>query len=70
MDNVRILQREDKTRRRKIKAAIQVHNKTRRRKIKAAIQGHKNDPTLNRDLGIEIPAVTLKLLSCDPWVTQ
>ncbi len=50
MDIVRILQREDTTQRRKIKEAIQIYEK---------------QPTLNRYQGIEIQAITLRVLSCD-----
>ncbi len=51
MDNVRVIGRE---------------NNNYRRKIKEAIQIYKRQPALNRDQGMEIPAITLKLLSCGP----
>ncbi len=51
MDNVRILQREDNTQRRRIKDAI------------CMIQIQKKQPTRNRDQGIEVLAITMKLLS-------
>ncbi len=41
-------------------------NNNNRRKIKEAIQIYKMQPALNRDQGMEIPAITLKLLSCGP----
>ncbi len=51
LDNVRVIGRE---------------NNNYMRKIKEATQIYKRQPTLNRDQGMEIPAITLKLLSCGP----
>ncbi len=37
-----------------------------RRRIKEAIRIHQGRPELNRDTGLEIPAVILQLVSHDP----
>ncbi len=50
--DVRVLERENNNHRRKI--------------MKEAIQIYKRQHALNRDQGMEIPAITLKLLSCGP----
>ncbi len=51
MDNVKVIGRE---------------NNNHRGKIKEAIQIYKRHPALKRNQGMEIPAITLKLLSCGP----
>ncbi len=55
MDNVRVIRRD---------------NNNHRRKIKQAIQIYKRQPALNRAQGMEIPANTLKPLSCGPTEGQ
>ncbi len=54
MDDGRILQRQNNTQRRKIKEANQICKK------------QPTPPPPNRDLGMDIPGIIMKLLLCDP----